>query len=98
MNGLAQKAGVKLVLIPADFTAVIHADPDRIIQVVTNLVGNAIKFSADGDRVWLWADVKGDEVVFCVRDEGKGIPSDKIPGLFQRFQQVDSSDSREKGG
>ncbi|MDA4114278.1 MAG: response regulator [Thaumarchaeota archaeon] len=98
MNSLAQKAGVKLILIPADLTAVIHVDPDRIIQVMTNLVGNAIKFSTDGGRVWLGADVKGDDAVFYVRDEGRGIPSDKIAGLFQRFHQVDSSDSREKGG
>ena len=95
MNSLAQKAGVKLVLVPANLTAVIHVDPDRIIQVMTNLVGKLNKsLSPQMEAAWLGADVKGDDLVFYIHDEGRGIPADKIAGLFQRFHQVDSSDSR----
>jgi signal transduction histidine kinase len=65
---------------------------------LTNLISNAIKFSPDGATVWLGADARGEEIVFAVRDEGRGVPPDKLELIFERFQQVDSSDAREKGG
>lgn len=50
-------------------------------------------------KVWLTAEKKlNNEVLFSVCDEGQGIPSDKLENIFERFQQVDSSDSRRKGG
>ena len=74
------------------------ADADRVLQTLTNLIGNAVKFSAAGDTVRVSCTSRGDEVLFKVADNGKGIRADKLSLIFERFQQVDASDSREKGG
>ena len=80
----------------------VYADSDRILQVLTNLLSNAIKFSEEGKSIKLSAQVlDGDKegwVEVCVADSGRGIPEDKIGKIFERFGQVDASDSREKGG
>lgn len=74
------------------------ADRDRLVQVLINLIGNAIRFSDPGDSVVVEAAQHGDEVEFAVGDTGRGIPPDKLEAIFGRFSQVDSSDTREKGG
>jgi len=96
MKPLTEKAGISLSVESQD--AALWADPDRIAQALTNLVGNAIKFSPKGGRIWVTAERKENQMVFKVRDEGRGIPPDKLGLLFERFQQVDASDAREKGG
>ena len=96
MQALADKVGVVVSATP--FSAPLFADPDRIVQVLTNLLSNAIKFSYPGGTVWLDAERRGDDIRFRVRDQGRGIPADKLEKIFERFQQVDTSDSREKGG
>jgi len=90
------ESGVRIVCTGAD--GVVMTDADRFAQVMTNLVGNAVKFSDENTVVRLSADVAGAEVVFAVRDEGRGIPADKLDAVFERFRQVDSSDSRVQGG
>ena len=96
MKPMAEKAGISLSVESQD--AVLWADPDRIAQALTNLVSNAIKFSPKGGRIWVTAERRENQMVFKVRDEGRGIPPDKLGLLFERFQQVDASDAREKGG
>jgi PAS domain S-box-containing protein len=96
MRGLAERTGVELCIGQVD--GIVAADPDRIVQVLTNLLSNAVKFSADGGKVLLSATVRGDRVRLCVADEGRGIPIDQLESIFGRFQQVDTSDSRIKGG
>lgn len=76
----------------------VWADPDRIIQTLTNLLSNAIKFSPAGSTVTLSAEPGSNDVVFRMRDAGRGIPENKLESVFERFQQVDASDSRDKGG
>ena len=76
----------------------VEADADRIVQTLTNLVGNAIKFSPPLTTIELSAVAVEHQVEFAVADQGRGIPADKLDAVFERFQQVDSSDSREKGG
>ncbi|MHB1510378.1 MAG: PAS domain S-box protein [Acidimicrobiales bacterium] len=76
----------------------VWADPDRIIQTLTNLVGNAIKFSPRPATVEVSAKVDGDHVRFAVEDHGQGIPADQLETVFERFRQVDASDSRARGG
>lgn len=81
----------------------VNLDRDRILQTLTNLLSNAIKFSPAGSTVQLAAtlDNKNSEVShlhITVKDEGRGIPSDQLETIFERFQQVDASDSRKKGG
>ncbi|MEO0802898.1 MAG: PAS domain S-box protein [Cyanobacteria bacterium J06642_2] len=78
--------------------ACMYADPDQILQTLTNLIGNAIKFSPRGSTVWVDASKREDDILFRVRDRGRGIPADKLESIFGRFQQVDASDSRAKGG
>lgn len=96
MQPLANKAGVKLVIDSPSLH--LWIDPDRIVQTLTNLLSNAIKFSPPDSTVWLVAQPYGDEVLLTVKDTGRGIPTDKIQSIFERFQQVDSSDSRNHDG
>jgi PAS domain S-box-containing protein len=74
------------------------ADADRVVQTLINLVGNAIKFSPPGSTVTLSAVPDGTVVLFTVRDQGRGVPENRLEVIFERFEQVDSSDAREKGG
>ncbi|MEH1899342.1 MAG: ATP-binding protein [Nostoc sp.] len=116
MQAMADKLQVKLIVHPLAIE--LWADPDRLLQTLTNLISNAIKFSEPGDTVWVSATLaehKGVELgendhasiqstllpgflLISIRDEGRGIPKDKLQIIFERFQQVDASDSRNKGG
>jgi len=64
------------------------ADHERVLQVLSNLIGNAIKFTPGGGRIALCAEQVGDEVVFSVRDTGPGIPADQVPFIFDWFWQA----------
>jgi signal transduction histidine kinase/DNA-binding response OmpR family regulator len=74
------------------------ADADRILQVLTNLLSNAIKFSPAGSTVSVQIDSDTNSVLLRVVDRGRGIPVDKLEAVFDRFQQVESSDASKKGG
>jgi len=76
----------------------VWCEPDPVIQVLVNLLGNAFKFSEDGTRVVVRTWREGDEVVVSVRDQGRGIPQDQLETIFERFHQIEKDDSREKGG
>jgi len=93
---LAAENNIDLSILPE--TAKIWADPDRIVQLLVNLLSNAIKFSAPGSTVTVRVEDLGDRILFEVKDRGRGIPADKLETIFGRFQQVDASDSRQKGG
>jgi PAS domain S-box-containing protein len=96
MAPAASSAGVSLQVAPE--SARIWADPDRVLQALTNLIGNAVKFSPEGGTVAVDARGSDGELLISVRDEGRGIPADQLERIFDRFAQVDASDSREKGG
>lgn len=76
----------------------VFVDSDRMIQTIVNLVSNAIKFSPPESTVTLSLQDQADRVLFEIKDQGRGIPADKLDTIFGRFQQVDASDSRQKGG
>jgi PAS domain S-box-containing protein len=79
--------------------AQVIADQDRVLQVLNELVANAIKFSPPGTSIRLSAQPYGEsEVVLAVEDQGQGIASDKVERIFERFHQGDASDSRALGG
>ncbi|WP_310416464.1 ATP-binding protein [Chamaesiphon sp. OTE_8_metabat_110] len=117
MTGSAAAAGVDLVLECPPLQ--IWVAPDRIVQTLTNLLGNAMKFSPPNssvsiavtqinepmperagrlDSVRMAPTSNTRQICFAIRDCGRGIPADKLETIFNRFQQVDSSDSRDKGG
>jgi signal transduction histidine kinase len=106
MQAMAQEQQVKLLVEPV--TLLVWADHDYILQTLTNLISNAIKFSPPKSTVWLSASKQTNShrqqpktipyITFAVKDEGQGIPGDRLESIFERFQQVDSSDSRKKGG
>ncbi|MBF2048559.1 MAG: response regulator [Elainella sp. C42_A2020_010] len=96
MQSMAEQA--KVVLKGEAIAAEFWADPDRLLQMLTNLLSNAIKFSEPKQTVWLRACVQSDQLHIQVADQGRGIPTDQLQRIFEPFQQVDASDSREKGG
>ena len=73
-------------------------DRERLTQALTNLLSNAIKFSPVNSKIIVTSMLQQDDVIFSVCDRGRGIPQDKLENIFERFQQVDASDSRKKGG
>jgi PAS domain S-box-containing protein len=93
---LAEEAGVRVSVGRTE--GLVYADADRVVQTLLNLLGNAIKFSHPGGRVSVRSRSRGAFVEFAIRDDGRGIPEDKLDRIFSRFEQVDSSDAREKGG
>ncbi|MCC3440762.1 MAG: PAS domain S-box protein [Microcoleus sp. PH2017_03_ELD_O_A] len=96
LQAIANQHQISLIIIPTD--AEVWAAADAILQTLTNLLSNALKFSPVGATIYLSAENQTDCVLFQVRDRGRGIPADKLELVFGRFQQVDASDSREKGG
>lgn len=96
LGALARSADITLEVGEVDGEVI--ADPDRVAQVLGNLVGNAVKFSPAGTTVRISATAHDDEVEFTVADQGRGIPADRLEDIFERFRQVDSSDSRLEGG
>jgi signal transduction histidine kinase len=94
----ATQGGVTLAC-EIDERMTVSADGDRIVQVLVNLLGNAVKFSPPGSTVTIAAapDEHG-HARFTIADGGRGIPPDQLETVFERFRQVDSSDAREKGG
>jgi signal transduction histidine kinase len=76
------------------------ADPDRLVQVMTNLLTNAIKFSPQNSVIEVTVSLGSSEdtLTFSVNDQGRGVPEDKLSKIFMRYEQVEQSDSTEKGG
>jgi len=73
-------------------------DPDRLEQVLTNLVSNAIKHSPEGGEVEIWGEQRGGNARIEVRDRGPGIPIEFRERIFGKFAMADSSDNRTRGG
>ncbi len=101
LQAMAAKANIRFTLEPND--VVVWCDPDRVLQMLTNLISNAIKFSPEAStipsEIKLSASSVGpNEALIEVQDHGRGIPSDKLQTIFDRFKQVDASDSRTMGG
>lgn len=93
----AEAAGVALEL-EAPYQVYVTADPDRLRQVVGNLVGNALRATGAGGTVTLALVPRGEQAVVEVRDTGKGIPAADLPHLFDRFWRADPSRGRATGG
>ena len=94
----ARSKGIELCPDLAARLPLVLADPDRITQVLTNLVGNAIQYTPEGGRVTILATLHREEILISVMDSGRGIPAEHLPHLFTRFYRVDKSRSRQAGG
>ena len=97
MQAMADEQHVRLTVEALEVTTA-RVDPDHIAQVLTNLISNAIKFSSANTTIWLDAVKREEDILIYVKDQGRGIPPDKLETIFERFQQVDASDSRQLGG
>lgn len=96
LQPLATKNGVRLLADASDEP--FRADHDRVIQVLLNLVQNALKFSPPSSTVLVTSRRFGDEIRFSVEDEGRGIPRAAIEQIFEPFTQVDTADDRRDSG
>lgn len=97
MEPLAAKKGLALAVESPPEPIDVYIDPDRIVQVVTNLVGNAIKFTQQGS-VTVTCGRSEDKAVCSVRDTGRGVAEEDLPRLFEKFRQFGRTDGAgEKG-
>jgi signal transduction histidine kinase len=94
---LAATRNVRMTSAIADEVGFATFDHDRILQVLANLVGNALKFTATGGEVALAAAPRGDRIEITVRDTGCGIPAELIESMFERFAQAKQGDRRGLG-
>lgn len=76
----------------------VYGDPERIRQIIINLVSNSIKFTKEGGRIDVSARAEGSYAAIEVRDTGEGIPPELLPHIFEKFRQGDASMSRRRSG
>jgi PAS domain S-box-containing protein len=94
----AREKGIRVKLdLPADLPTV-RADPDRVYQVLVNLVSNALRFNRPDGEIAITARPTDGHVRVDVRDTGPGIPADQLPYIWERFHRADSSRARQEGG
>lgn len=94
----ADQFGMKLKVIKLAEESYIKADKNRILQVLSNLISNAVKFSKLGGEVTITSENENGKIKISVKDKGIGIPDESKYKIFSVFSQVDSSDTKSKGG
>jgi signal transduction histidine kinase len=94
----ARKLDVRIVTHDINPDIVVYVDAERYVQVLSNLLSNAAKFSPARAEIEVGAELHGDHVRVFVRDHGGGIPEEFRGRIFGKFSQADSSASRQKGG
>ncbi len=107
MSKLAKAVGDRLSILARDKGLTLHVeadkvpevagDGDRLAQVLTNLVSNAIKYTPSGGEIWLRSQVNNGGIEVMVRDTGLGIKADDLPRIFERFYQVDKTRGPRRG-
>lgn len=98
MSPLFAEGGVDLGTRVTEGLPEVMADPDRVVQVLTNLLRNALHYTPEGGEVTVAAAPRGAAVLFTISDTGSGIPPEHLGRVFERFYRVDKSRSREAGG
>lgn len=101
-SAVAAQAASKGLLVVSEASATlprfVEGDAARIKQVLINLLGNAVKFTDEGQVTLRTETVEGDIIRFSVIDTGPGVPDDKKAAIFERFTQMDASSTRKQGG
>lgn len=101
VDGIMPAAEAKSITVnyKADSTDIaLYADPERIQQIVNNLMSNAVKFTDEGGEITITLDRSGDEARLAVRDNGQGIAPEFLPKVFERYKQANNSTTNRKGG
>ena len=94
----AQEKNISLSFSEKNGNLSAFVDPQRFEQVISNLVGNAIRYVPAGGKVWVTANEISDGVQITVNDNGEGIPTEDLPFIFDRFWRKDKSRARLSGG
>jgi signal transduction histidine kinase len=97
MEMRARERGVT-INVEGDDDVIVLADARRTVQILTNLLANAVAHMENAGEVRITWERSGNEIVIHVKDSGIGIPSDELPRIFERFYRVDVSRSRSTGG
>jgi signal transduction histidine kinase len=93
----ASAKGISLQIESAEGPLLAEFDHDRMLQVLVNIIANAIKFTSRGGRIRVRGEYAGDELRFCISDTGSGIPGHMLEAIFERFWQVVKDDRRGVG-
>lgn len=94
----AQAKGVRLDAVLDSRSALVSGDPDRLLQVVWNMLGNAVKFTPSDGRVQVRLERVNSSIEVAVSDTGRGISADFLPHVFERFRQEDDATAGREGG
>lgn len=94
----AQEKNISLALEKGSEDHVVEVDPQRMEQVIGNLVGNALRYIPDGSKIWLTLEETSREVKLSVNDNGPGVNEEELPYLFDRFWRKEKSRARSGGG
>ena len=97
MKGAAKEKNIQLI-VDVEKLPIIEVDPDRVNQILRNLIDNAIKFSDENSKIEINAKAKGDYIIFSVKDYGCGIIPEKQIRIFEPFYQVEKTLCRKHGG
>ena len=100
LDTLAPEASAKGVSLAADLgpaSILTSLDPERILQVLMNLLSNALKFTPSGGEVFVRLELFNNELRFSVSDTGAGIPPERLHAVFERYHQVKANDRRGTG-
>ncbi len=92
----SEQHGIQINAAPT--SAIIHADPERLVQVLVNLLSNAIKFSPQESSIHITVEESPDWLTVSVQDQGRGIPPQALKSIFDRFRQVKDSDAKIRSG